>query len=275
MPSKEIKHYTIEEILTYLDCSLCHHIQYNLKITPPAKAISSQRNIFFKESIHNTIAYYYRNHKEGKPPDLKYLYSKFLKTWTSKNGNQEEISILTRPLADAGHHNRKEEATYIKRGYDFIQKFFHYNNTTKQSVLAYNYYYELPLKDIIIEGEIPLIREVELAGRRELQLVIFSTSQRVAKQEEVKANFKNMIHAFAFQQILNIQADRIVVYYMAKDTEVDVFYSRNDFQRLFNTLESFLAMVNHVKPFPTTSVHTYSTLYKELCDNYNYEINPI
>lgn len=273
--SKEIRKYDIEEILTYLDCSMCHHLKYNLRLTPPATAFSTQKNVYFKESINEAIAYYYRNHSEKKPLQIKQLYNKFHQSWVSKNDTQDEVSILTRSLDDAGYHERKKENKYIHSGYQMLQKFFGYNNRIKQSVLAFNESYNLPVGDTLIEGTIPLIREVEVAGRREIHLVNFSTSKKSIKTLEIKNNFSYMLHAFAFQQMLNINPDKIIVYNLHKDEETPIYYTRSDYKRLFNILESFSQMIGNVKPYPTVNIHTYSTLYKDLCDNYNYDINPL
>ena len=273
--SKEIRKYDIEEILTYLDCSMCHHLKYNLKVIPPATAFMKQKNTYFKEAIQESIAFYYRNHSEKKPLLIKQLYNKFHQSWVAKNGTEEEVSILTRKLDDAGHIQREKESKYILSGYEMLQKFFIYNNEMKQSVLAFNESYELAVGNILIEGAIPLIREVEIEGRREIHLVNFSTSKKNFKALEIKNNFSYMLHAFAFQQMLKINPDKVIVYNLHKNEETYIHYSRNDYKRLFNVLESFSQMVGKVKPFPTVNVHTYSTLYKDLCDNYNYDINPL
>lgn len=275
MSSKEIKHYTVDEILTYLDCSLCHHIKYKLKLKPPEEILTSQKNIFFKESIHLAVAYYYQQLQQDNVPELKSLYNKFYKAWLYKTDTKEDASILTRDLENSGHIDRRNESNYITKGYKWLQQFYQYNNGIEQSIIASNYSYELVFGDSIIDGEIPLIREVEVKGRKEIQLVLFSLSQKNLNQQSIKNNFTNMLHAFAFQQLLKIHPDRIVSYQFNKSEETNVSFSTNDYKRLLNILESFFESVDNIKPYPTTSVHTYSTLYKNLCDNYNYTINPL
>ena len=275
MSSKKIKHYTVDEILTYLDCSLCHHIKYNLKLKPPEEILTSQKNIFFKESIHLAVAYYYQQLQQENVPELKSLYNKFYKAWLHKTDTKEDASILTRDLENSGHIDRRNESNYITKGYKWLQQFYQYNSQIEQSIIASNYSYELVFGDSIIDGEIPLIREVDVNGRKEIQLVLFSLSQKNLNQQSIKNNFTNMLHAFAFQQLLKIHPDRIVSYQFNKSEETTVSFSTNDYKRLLNILESFFQSVDNVKPYPTTSVHTYSTLYKNLCDNYNYIVNPL
>ena len=275
MSSKKIKHYTVDEILTYLDCSLCHHIKYKLKLKPPEEILTSQKNIFFKESIHLAVAYYYQQLQEGNIPELKTLYNKFYKAWLHKTDTKEDASILTRDLVNSGHIDRRNESNYITKGYKWLQQFYQYNSQIEQSIIASNYSYELVFGDSIIDGEIPLIREVDVNGRKEIQLVLFSLSQKNLNQQSIKNNFTNMLHAFAFQQLLKIHPDRIVSYQFNKSEETTVSFSTNDYKRLLNILESFFQSIDNVTPYPTTSVHTYSTLYKNLCDNYNYIVNPL
>lgn len=275
MTSKHVKHYTIKEILTYLDCSLCHHIEYNLKLLPPASHLSTNKNVLFKEALFETVAYYYRGHSEQNPPGLKNLYNKFYQLWSTKNGTENNISILTRDLDEANHYNRQKESTYVKNGYSLLKNFFDYNNNMKQSIIASNHNYEIAIGNAIIDGKIPLIREVEINKQREVQLVNFSTNKRYVKINEEKLNFHYLMNAFAFQQTLKITPDRILVYNLGRNSETEITYEKNDYLRLFNIIESFLQSIDTVKPYPTTSVHTYTTRYKELCDNYNYILNPI
>lgn len=274
MSQKNIKHYTIEEILKYLNCSLCHHLEYNLKVIPTKKALHNNKNNYYKEALSETVAYYYRGHTDKKPPSLHQLYNKFYQLWMAKNGTENENSIFTRSFENAGHLNREAESKYVQSGYESIKNFFNYNNNTKQSVLAYNYTYEIPIKDAVITGVIPLIREVEIGSRREVQLVVFSSSRKKPNLEHIKINLDYILQSFAFNHTLRVVPDKFIVYYLARDEEVEVYYNTNDYKRLFATIEGFVDMVNVVKPFPTAGVHTYSSLYKDVCDSYDFNLTP-
>lgn len=271
----ESKHYTIEEILTYLDCSLCHHIKYNLRMEPPAGLISSKKNILFKESIHESILAYYTEIQNKKDPDLQYLYEKFYTTWLRKNDKMEESSILTRDVNQSGLRGQNEREKYVNNGYKMMKNFYTFNNQISHSIVTFNYNYQLNIGGSFIDGKIPLIREIKPDKKRYLQLVFFSQNQKNLSETEIKGNFAYMMHSFAFQQLFKLVPDSIIVYNIKRDEVTEIHYERNDFKRLLNILQSFFMMIDKVVPCPTTSVHTYATDYKDLCDTYNYDLNPL
>ena len=268
--SEQRQTYTIEQVLEYMDCSLCYHLKYHEKRIPPAGDWSSSKNFIYKDCMKETITYYYTGHMEKNPPTLKQLYDKFYSRWLERTGGIEENSILTRKLENARKDKRNELSSYVTKGYEAIRSFYETNASLKQAVLAVNHPYEIVFDNAIISGEFPIIREVVVKNKRKIELIDFSFSTRKPDESILQKNMSYSMMALAYRDVFQSDPDEFQVYFPARKESISLYRTANDYKRLFSIIEAFLRSVNRIDPFPRPGGHLGFSPYKELCDNYQF-----
>lgn len=266
------KHYTIKQILDYMDCSLCYHLKYEKKLPPPEGALVEDKNILYQECIKEAISFYYSEHMQGRPPTLKAVYDKYYALWMEKTGTTERNSIFTRTFEESSKHGREERSRYITKGYETLQRFYKANAKKKQSVLAVNFPYEINLGSVIIAGEFELIREVigEESKRREIEIVSFQTSTRKPDDGVLAHDLTLSTMAYAFMQTFKVAPDKFLLHYINREEFVSVERDGAEFRRMMAVLDGFVQSVDTIKPYPRPGAHRLFSPYKRYCDTYTY-----
>lgn len=262
----------MEQILDYMDCSLCYHLKYVQNISVPENVLTDNKNLIYQECVRETISYYYLEHQQGKPPALKAVYDKFYSLWMDKTNTRERNSIFTRELEEAGKHGREERSRYVTKGYEALKKFYGQNAKKKQAILAVNHPYEIVLDDITIAGQFDLIREVIGAKtkRREIEIVSFQFSTRKPDDDTLNRDLSLTAMDYAFRQMFQAAPDAFILNYINRSEELTIYRELNEYKRMFAIFEGFVASVDSVPPFPRPGAHKFYTPYKEICDNYRF-----
>ena len=271
METIQRKRYSMEQLMDYMDCSLCYHLKHEKKLPAPQSSLTDNKNVIYKECVEESIRFYYLEHQQSKPPTLKSMYDKFYSLWMDKTGTRDRNSILTRQLEEAGKHGREERSRYITKGYETIKKFYGQNAKKKQAILAVNHPYEIILDDMILVGKFDLIREVMGKDkRREIELVSFQLSTRKPEEDTLNRDISLTAMEYAFRQMFETAPDKFLLNYINREEDVRIFRDLNDYKRLFATLEGFTKSVSTVPPFPRPGAHRIYSPYKEYCDNYRF-----
>lgn len=262
----------MEQILDYMDCSLCYNLKYVQNIPVPENVLTDNKNLIYQECVRETISYYYLEHQQGKPPALKAVYDKFYSLWMDKTNTRDRNSIFTRELEEAGKHGREERSRYVTKGYETLKKFYGQNAKKKQAVLAVNHPYEIVLDDITIVGQFDLIREVigEKSKRREIEIVSFQLSTRKPDDDTLNRDLSLTAMDYAFRQMFQAAPDAFILNYINRSEELTIYRELNEYKRMFAIFEGFVASVDSVPPFPRPGAHKFYTPYKEFCDNYRF-----
>lgn len=265
------KQYTLQQILTYLDCPLVYHLKYEKKIQSPISVTRLNKGLIYKESMDETIAYYYRGHLEKKPPTLKQMYDRFYSLWMEKTDTVNENSILTRRLEDSGHLTRQEISEHIQVGYNAIRSFYLKNNDLKQSILGVNFPFEIVLNSGVIVGHIPLIREVEYhPNQRRIEMLDFTTTKKRQYLDEKNISPHNVLLSFAFRSVMKMEPDRYFMHSLTQDELADVNVSANDYKKFFRMVNAFLQSVDTIEPYIPPNARYPDPFFKELCENYTF-----
>lgn len=266
------KTYTINQIMDYMDCSLCYHLKYIKGYAPSDTFLADNKNVAYQEAVIETIRYYYLEHQNKKPPALKSLYDKFYTLWLDKTGTTDRGSILTRKIEDSGRHAREERSKYIQKGYDTLRKFYGQNAKIRQAVLAVQHPYHIQMKQMSVSGEFDLVREVmnEKTREREIELVSFQLSTRKPDESRIKHDLNLSAMAFGFEQTFETRPDRFILSYINRGQDVPIYRGTSEYNRMFAILDGFQQSVERVTPFPRPGAHRVASPYKELCDNYQY-----
>lgn len=269
---KQRNTYTIEQILDYMDCSLCYHLKYDAKVSPSTETLLSNKNIIYQQCMNETIHFYYIQHQQGQPPTLKKVYDKFYGLWMEKTDTLEQNSIFTRSLEEASRHSREERNKFITKGYQGLKTFYAQNAKQKQAILAVNHPYEIVLDNAIITGSFDLVREVMGAEskRREIEIVSFQTTKRKPDEEIIKHDFALTVMHYAFYETFQTQPDNFIINYVNRNEEVKVTRDLNEYRRMLAIIESFVSSVESIRPYPRPGAHLLYSPYKSHCDNYQF-----
>ena len=266
------KTYTVEQILDYMDCSLCYHLKYEKKVELPKETFVQNKNLIYKECLEETMYFYYLQHQLGQPPTLKKVYDKFYTLWMERTDTLDKNSILTRPLEEAGKDARAERSKFVTKGYESLKHFYAENAKKKQAVLAVNHPFEIVLEGAIITGSFDLIREVmgKESKRREIEVVSFQTSKRKPDEETLKHDFALTVMHYAFYEMFKTQPDNFVLAYVNRNEEILIMRGMEEYKRMIAIIESFIYSVENIRPYPRPGAHLVYSPYKTHCDNYIY-----
>lgn len=262
--------YDIQEILDYTECSLCHHLKYIQNRRPSNSFLADNPNIVYQEAVLETMRYYYINHQQGKPPELKALFDKYYTLWLEKTGTQDDGSILTRKLEHATKHEREKRSKYITIGYDTLRAFYEHNARTPQAILGVHHPYTIELKSMLVSGYFDVIREVEgkKKGERDIEVVSFQLSKKKPDVSAISKDLKLTAMFFGFEQLFEVKPDKFTLYYVNRNEEIPVFRSIEEYKRMLSILDGVQHAIEHVPPYPRPGAHRFDSPYKELCDNY-------
>lgn len=265
------KEYSMEQIMDYMDCSLCYHLKYIKKLEPPKDILTDNKSIIYKECVTEAMRYYYLEHQLGKPPTLKAVYDKFYSLWLDKTNTRQQNSIMTRSEKDSGKHEREKNSRYVTMGYETLKKFYGQNANKKQAILAVNHPYQIVLDDMTLVGHFDLIREVLTKDkRREIEVVSFQLSNRKPEEDTIKRDISLTAMEYAFRQMFQTPPDSFLLNYVNRQEEIRIFRDVEDYKRLFSILKGFIASVDTVPPFPRPGAHRIYSPYKEYCDHYRF-----
>ena len=266
------KNYTVNQILDYMDCSLCYHLKYTKGVLAPADFLANNQNVAYQEAVLETIRFYYLEHQNGRPPELKTLYDKYLTLWQEKTGTVSSGSILTRELKDSTKMAREKNSKYIGKGYEAIQKFYNQNATIRQAVLAVQHPYDIEMKQLSVTGTFDLVREVmnEKKREREIELVSFQLGIRKPDESKLKHDLNLSAMAFGFEQAFETRPDRFILSYINRNENIQIYRGLDEYKRMFAVLDGFQQSVDTITPYPRPGAHKIASPYKELCDNYTY-----
>lgn len=270
--AQQRKTFTTEQILDYMDCSLCYHLKHEKKLILPAETFLENKNLIQQQCVQETIRYYYLEHQQGRPPSLKKVYDKFYSLWMEKTDTLEQNSIFTRPLEEATRHAREERSRFITKGYETLKTFYGENARLKQAILAVNHPYQIVTEKAIITGSFDLIREVigKESKRREIEVVSFQMTKRKPDEAVVKQDFVLTTMHYAFYETFQTAPDNFVIKYLNRGEELIVTRDLNDYKRMMSVIEGFALSVDTLPPFPRPGAHFFHSPYKTYCDNYQF-----
>lgn len=266
----KLKQYTIQEILDYMDCPLCHHLKYIKGLPPSQDYLMDNPNVHYQEAVLETMRYYYTLHQQEKPPTLKALFDKYYTLWLEKTGTEDDGSILTRKLEHSTKHEREKRSKYITQGYDTLRSFYDLNAQTPQAILAINHPYTIKLGEMTVTGYIDVIREVEghKENTRNIEILSMQLSKRKPDRSAIQTDLKLIAMALAFEQMFQVRPDAFKLHYVNRE-EIEPFIpDTGQYTRLVAIIDAFGKSVDTVDPYPRPGAHRFGSPYKELCDNY-------
>lgn len=266
------KEYKLEEFLSFMDCPLQHDFLFNKNVL---KKDSTMLNVNLKtksynEAIETTIAYYYSQKMLGEVILLKGMYSKFQNTFYSLVGYEGEKTVFERDIYETKHRVNMDKKRFLHKGWETIKIFYDNAESQPQAIIAHNYPFKIPFGDIVITGKIELIREVQEKNspRKNIELVCYSTSQRVPDEFQINHDLYTTFMHYAFNYIFKESPDRIVLSYIAKDSELYIYRNKKEYNRLFASIEYFQSNINNGKIFPRQGINCNACPVKEYCDKY-------
>lgn len=208
----------------------------------------------------------------GKAPELKQLYSRYLKLWHQMSGTEEK-DIFNRDPKEAGKRGKQAREQYILRGYETLKKFYESNMSVKQSILAVNYPYEIFVDGISIKGYFGLIREVQIPRRKRriVEIVDFNLSKRKPNEFFLDHDMYSTFMHYAFVQTFKEFPDQFTMHYINQDTQVPLVRTSQEYHRMIRVVQSFSKSIQTIKPYPRQSFGCQSCPFLLECDNINFE----
>lgn len=255
--------YQYQEIKDYMNCPLCHHIEYIEKQKVSSNYYEENKKIASDESLIETINYYYYLHMENKPPSLKEVYNKYITTLNKKLDLDRNSKDLISEVTSTTTKN------ITKSGYKYLRYFYKWNANTPQAVIAVNHTFKVAYDELVVEGTFPLIREVKGKGKdRELEVVIFGQLSATSERESLVEETDATLYLKAFKEAFGVTPDNLKVYSIERGKEYEVYRNESDLKRLEHMFLGFHQSVGKVTPYQRVGAHRRRGKFKRECDNY-------
>lgn len=246
-----------------MNCPLCYQIQHVEGNKVTTDYYTENRRVASDEAMLSAIYNYYFLHMEGKPPSLKQVYKKYQDELSKKMGLSKNQNFLTDTVTNDAIRSVTRSA------YRYLRMFYEWNAKTPQVVIAINHEFLLPYDEIVIQGQFPMIREIENEeGEREVELFIFGQTSKSSPEESLINESDATLVLKGFQEAFGVNPDRLKVYSIEKGLEYEVYRTEADLVKLEGTFLGFYKSFKNVPPYQRIGAHRTSGKFKKKCDTY-------
>ena len=246
-----------------MECPLCYQIKYVDKENIDSSYYEEHKRIASDEALLTAVSFYYYKVLDNDPPSLKVLYNKYYGELNKLLGLTKDRAFVTDAVTDP------RTSSVTRNGFKWMRQFYEWNATTPQAVLAVNHPFLLKYDEVTIEGQIPLIREIENdKNEREIEVVIFGQSSKGAPQASKVVETDATISLKGFQEMFEVNPDKLTMYSIERGKPYSVSRTEGDLRKLESIFLSFYESIQYVSPYQRIGAHPYHGKYKKLCDTY-------
>lgn len=238
--NEERPHFSISQLVTYLECPLCYYFQYELSI--PWKSTPSA--VAFGDVCHQVIETINTSLMEGNPITTHDAIDLFSHSWTSK----VEAENIEFKYAD-------ESADLLVKGRELVG--LYYESFKTCIPIAVELEFRLPILDI----STPLfIESHDVVGKIDAisnsgTIIEIKTAGRTPAQVDIDTNMQITLYSWAYRFLYGVPEDKIVVVNLIKTKEPQVLVlntSRNEimYTKLFHLIDRVLKSIQQGLWYP-------------------------
>lgn len=258
----------ITEVFDYLLCPLKHDFKHAQGMEETDS--NAVQGIAYKESLHQTLYYYYTSLQSGRVPTLKQMYEKFSKLWHEKSDLKME-GVFVDDLAQSTRTARIRKEKYLHQGYELIRKFYKDNEKMEQFVIAVNHDYRIAIGDVVIKGKFELIRERVDKKRqtRFIEVVDFRTSLKKPEGFFLRNDLHATFMHYAFASTFKSKPDAFILEYLGAGEKIHFARDERDYRRMMATLGAVTGGIEREEVYPRQGFHCKQCPFMDACERWD------
>lgn len=248
---------SVDELLTYYQCSLKHHYQYRAEL-PYAPSEHTR----FGEAMHRTIYSFFYHLMNGQQLGEKDMRRK----WESVGATMID-SEADNMFAVRDHPKHRSQANV--RALDMIHHFYRYNAKNPGVPIVVDEGFRLPIAGVTLTGTFELIREIEDPAEqtRFVEIVDFKTNSQEPHWFQVKNDLRLTIMSMAFRHMFRSNEDRIKYHFLKSGRDIITYRTEQDFARVERIVRDVVAGIQNERILPEQDPITCRACpFQEACD---------
>ena len=199
-----MKKISIKEVMDYCFCPMFYYLRYLANQRVDDSAMVNEK---YDHDLHLTLYNYFNILQNNERSKIGHLKRTWGSLWIGKRGASEFITTTIPDKKDTFNGRRRS-------GIEALVRFHEKWKNNEGYLIAVNTDFEVPIhQNLILTGTWELIREVEINGQREIQLVIFTTNPERRKSSlALNRDLVMTAHSYAFLHNFKKKEGACVVY---------------------------------------------------------------
>ena len=245
---------TIKQIQDYTYCpkfyKLCHID--NLK-----KSKDANIENHFKNAVERTMYHFFYCVQDGNIPSLRELKKKFGDLYIGER-TLAETMLLGRSSRDLATVLEKKSTTMLSNFYD--------KYSTEHGVpILVDKEYELKINEVVVKGNIPIIRETPEHTIEMLHFYIDTTrDMKNVMPLALRYNISTVISTFAFEKIYGTMVEN-TCYGVISGKSLSVRAPKTQFNRLSNMITAISTAIENELFYPVMNNNCINCAYNKIC----------
>lgn len=245
---------TIKQIQDYTYCpkfyKLCHID--NLK-----KSKDANIENHFQNAVDRTIYHFFYSIQDGTVPSIKELKKKFGDLYIGER-TLAETSTLSRSHRDLARILESKSTTMLNNLYDKY-------STSYGVPILIDKEYELKIKDIIVKGNIPIIRETPDKVIEMLHFYVDTTrATRNTLPLAMKYDISTIASSFAFETLYG-EIGQHTCYGVLSNKSVSLSNDKSQYKRLYSMVIEISTAIQRGLFYPVMNNNCINCAYNKIC----------
>ena len=249
---------TIKQVVDYCHCPMYYKFKYE---HPDLKTETINVLEKYDSDIHKTVYSFFGSIQNFEEPSLGALKRAFGKLWI---GNRSAGQMLySEPTSWRDTHNERR-----KRGINTLVGIYDNFKDNPGFPVVVNKEYQIQIhEDLTLTGTWEVIREVEIKGTKEIQIIDFKVQDKIHNRIHVDKDLEISAASLAFQEAFEMKEDRILYYGLEKNKVHNTSRGERDHEVLKHTVTSVAKAIDQRLFYAAPGDKCYSCMYKGVCSN--------